>query len=105
MLRRKTSPSRCTPRGKRSASSRATFELPARPVEKALELVLRDHQVVEPGRRVVAIADSDPDLAAHPAPGTIAVLVREVGRVVRPIDVAGLGDDAAAFTRQPVEAQ
>jgi hypothetical protein len=65
---------------------------------------LRNHQVVEPGRCLVAVADPDSDLAAHAAARAVALVVREVRRVVRAVDVAGLRDDAAALAREAMKA-
>lgn len=53
---------------------------------------------------MVAIADSNPELAAQSAARAVALLVREMGLVVGPVDVARLRDDAAAVAREAMEA-
>jgi hypothetical protein len=53
---------------------------------------------------MVAEPDPDSDLPAHTAARAVALVVREVRRVVCAVDVARLRHDAAAVARQSVEA-
>jgi hypothetical protein len=53
---------------------------------------------------MVAVADSDSELAAHAAASTVTPVIRQVRRVVGLINVPRLGDDAPPVARQPVEA-
>jgi hypothetical protein len=53
---------------------------------------------------VVAVADADPDLAAHAAALAVPLLVVEMGAVVGAVDVSRLGDNATAVGREAMEA-
>src|SRR4029078_8137383 len=59
--------------------------------------------VVEPRRGGEPIPDPKPDLSAHPPTTPVPLLGGQGDRVLRRVDVAGLGEDTPALTRQVVE--
>src|SRR4029450_3016256 len=77
---------------------------PAGPFQQLFEFVAREEEVVEPGRRVVPVADSEPDLAGHPSAPPVSLVIGEMGRVVCRIRVQGLPQNATSRRRQSMEA-
>lgn len=78
---------------------------PTRAVQQPRQLLLGDHEVVEPPRRVVAVADPDADLTRQPAAIAVSLLITDAGWIGRPVDVTALGDDSPAVAGQPVPQQ
>src|ERR1043165_9511803 len=80
-----------------------TGKEPARALNELREIGPREKEVVEPGGGKIAVADTDPDLAAHPSPLAVALVVSEVDRGGVRVRIEDLAKDASPLSRDSME--